>query len=150
MVKVSENEYDSGSDKAPGLVTKRTLFVQDSTTDRREATYIHDRDHRPIVQVNPQAPHVVNRFDLRGRTVAAGLYSSSSRLGMSTDPTASTSSNRIALNETSYDERGGGWKTTRWMLDASDGSKDDRDGLELRRWNAELHHRRRPAAYASK
>lgn len=87
---MSENEYDSGSDKGPVLPTKRTLFVQDSTTDKRETTYIRDRDHRPIVQVNPQPPHVMNKFDHHDRTVATDLYSSSSGLAASTDPTAST------------------------------------------------------------
>src|SRR5690606_37974905 len=87
---------------------------------------------RTIVTKSPQAPHAVAKYDNLGRVLAVGMYSSSSGLGVSTDPTATTSSNRMALSETFYDERGQVWKTVQWKIDQGDGSKDD--SLESLTW----------------
>ena len=38
-------------------------------------------------------------------------------------PTATTSTNRIALSETAYDERGRAWKSTRWEITQANGNK---------------------------
>src|SRR5687768_80489 len=55
------------------------------------------------------------------RAVAVGQFGSTSA---SNDPT-STTTNRLALSETAYDERGRVWKTIRHKIDVSDGSDDD-------------------------
>jgi len=75
MVKVSEVEYDGGNDKGPGLVTKRIAYVADSTTGKRETSFLHDGRGRMIVQVNPQGPHSVRKLDHLGRVVATAMCS---------------------------------------------------------------------------
>ncbi len=131
MVKTEELEYDSGSDGGNSLLTERTLFVVDGTTDQRITTYTNDYRGRTVVRIGPEPPFPVTLYDNLGRVTAVGLYSSSSGLSASTDPT-STSSNRVALSKTVYDARGQVWKKTRHKIDQSDGSDDD--NLETLTW----------------
>lgn len=132
MVKVSEVEYDAGAAGAgPSWITKRTLFVQDSATDKRETLYAHDGDGRVGLQTNPQAPHILRKFDHQGLELATGLYSSASGLSASSDPT-SVATNRMALTTTSFDELGRAWKRERHQIDPADGSDDDT--LEVLSW----------------
>ena len=49
MVKVSEITFDGGNDGGNSHVTKRTAFVEDSTTDMRETSFLHDVRGRVIV-----------------------------------------------------------------------------------------------------
>jgi RHS repeat-associated protein len=123
MVKVEETTFDGGSAGGNGYVTKRTLFVQDNTTGKRETTYFNDARGHVIAVVNPTAPHTVNAHDNLGRVTATAQYSSSSGLSASSAPTTTT--NRVALRETFYDDRGQAWKTIRHKIDAADGSDDD-------------------------
>jgi RHS repeat-associated protein len=123
MVKVDETTFDGGSAGGNGYVTKRTLFIQDNTTGQRETTYYNDARGRVIAVVNPTAPHTVNAYDNLGRVTATAQYSSSSGLSASSAPTTTT--NRVALRETAYDDRGQAWKTIRHNIDPSDGSSDD-------------------------
>jgi len=130
MVKVEELVYDGGSAGGNGHLTKRTLFVQDSATDKRETSYFHDPRGRVIATVNPTAPHTVNAYDNLGRVTATAKYSSSSGLSATSVPTSAT--NRIAYSENFYDERGQVWKSVRHNIDPTDGSSDDT--LETLSW----------------
>jgi len=131
MVKVAATEYDGGSAGGNSLVTKTTSYVQDSTTDQRETSFIYDARGRRIVTVSPQAPHSVVKYDNLGRTIAAGAYSSSSGLSASTDPT-STSTNRVSLSETVYDSNGRAWKSIQHKITQSNGA--DADTLVDQKW----------------
>ncbi|MEQ1735197.1 MAG: hypothetical protein ABL886_02050, partial [Rhodoglobus sp.] len=124
MVKTEALVYDTGADGGNGLLTQRTLYVEDSTTGQRVNEYLHDLRGDTIVEKTPAAPYAVNKYDNRGRLIAIGQYSSDSGLSATTDPT-STATNRLALDETMYDERGRAWKSVRHKIDASDGSDDD-------------------------
>lgn len=131
MVKVAATEYDGGSAGGNSLVTKTTSYVQDSTTDQRETSYIYDARGRRIVTVSPQSPHTVVKYDNLDRAVAVGAYSSSSGLGASTDPT-STSTNRVSLSETVYDSNGRAWKSIQHKITQSNGA--DADTLVDQKW----------------
>ena len=122
MVKVEELAYDEDTNVlGNGQVTTRTLFVEGTTTGDRVTTFKYDGRGQLIVQVGPQAPYTVMKYDNLGRSIASGQYSSSSGLLATTDPT-STTTNRVALSETSYDEMGRAFKSTRHSITQSDGS----------------------------
>lgn len=104
--------------------------MQDSATDKRETSYVHDVRGRVIATVNPTAPHTVNAYDNLGRVTATAQYSSSSGLDETSVPTSAT--NRIAYSENFYDERGQVWKSVRHNIDPTDGSSDDT--LETLSW----------------
>src|SRR5262249_31472256 len=110
-----------------GYTTTKTRYVEDSTTGQRITTYTNDVRGRPVVVENPTAPHSLTLFDNEGRAIAVGQYGSTSGLDADSDPTDSVNcaTNRWALSETAYDERGRVWKTIRHEIDASDGSDDD-------------------------
>lgn len=124
MVTVEEVVYDNGLSGGNGWVTKTTAFVQNGTTGRRDTTYERDYRGRVIVTRNPQPPHILAKYDNRGRTIALGLYSSDSGLDAADDP-LTLATNRMALSETYFDERGRAWKTVRHNIDPADGSDDD-------------------------
>lgn len=130
MVKVEELTFDGGADGGNGHLTKRTLFVQDSATGKRETSYFHDARGRVIATVNPTAPHTVSSFDNLGRVTATAQYSSSSGLSASSVPTTTT--NRLAYSQSFYDERGQMWKSVRHKINASTGASDD--SLETLSW----------------
>ena len=124
MVATSEVTYDAGG-VGNGHVTKRTAFPQATTTGRRDVNYSYNYRGRNYLVENPAAPTaVLTKFDNLGRSVAVGVYSSTSGITASTDPT-STSSNRLDLSETAYDTMGRAWKSTDHAIDTSDGTDDD-------------------------
>jgi RHS repeat-associated protein len=133
MVTTEALEYDGGGGGGGGnsLLTSRTLYVEDGTTGQRQATFIYDYRGRRIVTLNPQAPHGVAKYDNLGRMTASGLFSSSSGLTAGTDPTTTTS-NRVALSQTFYDERGQVWKSQRHKITQSTGA--DADNLQTLNW----------------
>ena len=127
MVKVALLEYPTdgnGEGNREHVVTKRTLYVVDGTTDQRVYEYVYDSQNRLAVSKNPQAPHEVLRYNASDQIIARGLYSSSSGLTASTNP-ITNATNRIALTEWSFDDRGREDKSTRHKVDPSDGSLDD-------------------------
>lgn len=130
MVKTGETVYDSAG-SGNSYVTKRTAYVQDSDTNKRETTFTNDVRGRAVVVVSPTAPYRLSKFDNLGRVLAVGQYSSSSGLDAGDDPTT-LATNRMALSETAYDEMGRGWKTTRHKIDQSDGSDDS--SLDATTW----------------
>jgi RHS repeat-associated protein len=130
MVKVEELVYDGGFDGGNGHVTKRTAFIQDSATGKRETVYFNDPRGRAIATVNPTAPHTVNVYDNLGRVTRSAQFSSSSGLDDESAPT--DESNRLAYSETFYDERGQVWKSIRHNITASTGASADT--LETLSW----------------
>ncbi|MCC7014855.1 MAG: hypothetical protein IT454_19995 [Planctomycetes bacterium] len=130
MVKTEAFEYDSGSSGGNGHLTKRTVFDDSTGTDKSETQFKLDVRGRVIAVINPTSPHTVNAYDNLGRVTATAQYSSSSGLSETSAPTTAT--NRIALSETAFDERGQAWKTVRHKIDAADGSDDD--SLESKSW----------------
>src|SRR6188768_995514 len=125
MVQTEHLEFDGGVDGGNGLLTSRTAYIQDNTTGQRITSYVYDGRGRRIVEVPPSAPYTVTKYDNQDRVVAVGQYISSSGLDATTDPAASSSTNRMALSETFYDEAGRVWKTVGHKIDDADGSKDD-------------------------
>lgn len=124
MTKIVSLVYDDGNDMSNGLLTDRTDYVQGSTTDERVTTYEYDGRGRLIVRNNPTAPHVLNKYDNQGRSIAVGLYASTTGLDPSDDP-VTLSTNRMALGQTEYDEMGRPWKMKWHKIDDADGSDDD-------------------------
>jgi RHS repeat-associated protein len=131
MVKTQSVVFDGGSAGGNGWATQRTLFVQDSSTNQRQTSFTNDYRGRRILDATPLAPYALHLYDNRSREIAVGQYSSTSGLGATSDPT-SVSTNRLALNETAYDEMGRVWKTTRHEINQSSGS--DEDTLTDQRW----------------
>ncbi|MCH8314975.1 MAG: RHS repeat protein, partial [Planctomycetes bacterium] len=131
MVKTVALEYDSGSDEGNSYLTKQTLFLDDTGSSTRVATFTNDVRGRAVIQANPASPHVLNLFDNLGRTTAGGLYSSTSGLTVTSDPT-SVSTNRLSLSQTSYDELGRVFRTKTHKIDMADGSDDD--NLQTDNW----------------
>ncbi|MCA9281060.1 MAG: hypothetical protein H6812_10565 [Phycisphaeraceae bacterium] len=130
MVKVSSTVYDGGSAGGLSLVTSTTAYIQDSATGARTTSYLYDDRGRRKVTLPPQKPYSVVKLDEMGRAIASGMYSSSSGLTASTDPTSVTT-NRIALSETSYNDRGQVYKTTVHKI-ASGGTSSD--SLDSESW----------------
>ena len=114
-----------------GYLTQRTLFVEGSSTNQRQSTYTNDYRGRRILDATPLAPYALHLYDNQGSEIAVGQFSSTSGLDASSDPTA-ISTNRLALNETAYDELRRVWKTTRHKINQSTGSDDD--SLTDERW----------------
>ena len=125
MVKSQQNEYDSGNDKGNGYVTKNTLYVEGSDTDKRDTTFDHDLRGRVLLQTNPTAPHVFNKYDNMGRLVASGRFSSTASIVVGTDDPTTETTNRLALSQAFFDEMGRVWKRQRHKIDDADGSDDD-------------------------
>jgi len=123
MVKTAAIEYDGGADKGNGYVTTSTTYVQDSTTNQRVTTYTNDARGRTILETRPATPHYLHKYDNLGRRTATGLYISTSGLSVTSDPTATTATNRRALSVTKYDELGRVWETARYKIDTSNGDK---------------------------
>ena len=125
MVKVEDLVYDAGNDGGDGHLTKRTLYVIDGTTDKRETTYTHDVRGRVLLETNPVAPHAFHKVDNQGNRLATGLFSSTASITVSSDDPTTETTNRLALTEWAYDDLGQLWKTTRHKIDVADGSDDD-------------------------
>ncbi|MEW6748036.1 MAG: hypothetical protein AB1486_35435, partial [Planctomycetota bacterium] len=132
MVKSESLEYDSGNDKANSYLTKRTLYVQDSDTGKRETTYTNDLRGNVLLETSPAAPYAFHKYDNMSRRIATGLFSSTANIDVTTDDPTTETSNRLALSESSYDELGRSWREKRHKIDASDGSDDD--NLEILHW----------------
>ena len=132
MVKTEALEYDSGADDGNGHLTKRTAYVEGSDTDKRETSYSHDLRGNVLLVTNATAPHVFEKLDSMGRTVAVGKFSSTANIVVGTDDPTTETSNRMALDETYYDELGRVWRTVRHKIDQDDGSDDDT--LEALTW----------------
>jgi len=112
---------DSGTAGGNSNLSARYAYVENGSTGRRDTAYSYDVRGNLLLTDNPAGPDSLSKFDNLGRTVATGLFSSTSS---SNDPT-STTTNRLALNETTFDERGQVCITTRHKIDVSDGSSDD-------------------------
>ncbi len=125
MVKTEALEYDGNADDGNGHLTKRTLYVEDSTTGQRVTTYAHDAQGRVLLQTNPTAPHQFTKYDNEGRANATGLFSSTASIVVGTDDPITETANRLALSESAFDEVGQMWKSVRHKIDAADGSDDD-------------------------
>lgn len=123
MVKLEELEHDDGSSNGNNWVTKHTAFVQSSATNARETRYKRDYRGRTIALINGTAPHSVAQRDNLGRVTALALYSSSSGLDASVDPTTTTT-NRVSYTQTSFDARGQTWKSVLHKLNTNGTSAD--------------------------
>jgi RHS repeat-associated protein len=126
MYEVAQTQYDGGA--STGLagnsrVTASTSKVSSSSGDDRTWTYLHDARNRVVVKLSPAGPHSVRKYDTVGRVIAAASYVNSSSPTVSTDPTASSDSNRRTLSESSYDDRGQVYASTLWEINQSTGAK---------------------------
>lgn len=124
-VMIEELEYDDADDFGNGYLTKRTLYVEDSATDKRVTTYTNDVRGNAEVQKNPTAPHYFYRYNNRGQVDATGVFSSTVNITVGADDPTTETSNRIGLSQNYYDKLGRVYKTTVHKIDVSDGSDDD-------------------------
>ncbi|MCB9609437.1 MAG: hypothetical protein H6716_22790 [Polyangiaceae bacterium] len=126
MVATEITEYDGGSAGGNSLVTSRIERTTATSTGERVTSFSYDDRDRLVFVQSPTAPHSIFQYDYRGRRVATGAYSSLSGKTAGTDlPTDTTSANRLALSESSYDMLGRVWKTTRHEIVQSTGNKGD-------------------------
>ena len=127
--------YDGGADDGNGLLTSRTLYVEDGTTGQRVTSYQYDVRGNLLLQTSPTAPHAFHKYDAMNRRVATGLFSSTGGITLGTDDPTTEATNRLALSQTFYDEVGRVWKSQRHEIDASDGSRRRQppDALLVRR-----------------
>ncbi|MEW6747137.1 MAG: hypothetical protein AB1486_30750 [Planctomycetota bacterium] len=132
MVRTELLEYDSGNDKGNSYLTKRTLYVQDSDTGKRETSFSNDLRGNVLLETEPAAPYAFHKYDNMSRRIATGLFSSTANIDVTTDDPTTETSNRLALSESSYDDLGRSWRDKRHKIDASDGSDDD--NLEQLHW----------------
>jgi YD repeat-containing protein len=136
LVKIEALEYDGNPAMGGGngYMTKRS---QDSAgtwsggVGDRVTTYSYDYRGRAIVTLPPVAPYSVTAYDNSNRATATAQYSSTSGLTISTDPTTSSASTRVALSETAYDERGQVYQTTRWEIVQSGGSAGNKGSSQV-------------------
>ena len=135
MVKTEALEYDDGNDGGNGYLTKQTLYVEATATDKRETTYDNDLRGRALLETRPESPHGFHKYNNMGQVLATGLFSSTASISVNSDDPTNETTNRLALNQTAYDELGRAWKTTRHKIDASDGSDDD--SLDYEYWRDE-------------
>lgn len=129
-------EYDGGSTGNNHLTKKQQDVDGDSTTstDRRTTSYTYDYRGRLVIQENPLAPHALFKYDNRDRVVGSATLSSLSGVTVSSDPAASSFSNRLSLSLTSYDERGQVYRTVRRKIDQSTGGFSSGDDLTSNNW----------------
>jgi hypothetical protein len=132
MVTTETRTYDSGSDGGNGNLT--TVARYKDGTNHDDTSYSYDYRSRRILDTPPLAPFAVHLYDTANREIAIGQFSSSSGLSTSTDPT-STSTNRMALSETKFDEMGRVWETLRHNITQSNGT--DADNLPTTNWRDE-------------
>jgi len=125
MVATEALVYDEGNDAGNGHLTKRTLYVEDGTTDKRVTDFEYDGRGNVLLQKNPTAPHAFHKYDNLNRRLATSQHSLTTSIVVGTDDPITEDSNRFALKETYYDEMGRVWKTVRWAVDQDDGSDDD-------------------------
>ncbi|MFN0007039.1 MAG: RHS repeat-associated core domain-containing protein [Planctomycetota bacterium] len=129
VLKTIEREYDGGSAGKNSLLTRTSGYKDGSAKDDTTLTY--DYRGRKILDLPALAPFSVHKYDNMGRLIATGLYSSSSGLTNSTDPTSATT-NRMALTQTFFDEMGRVWKSQRHKITQSTGA--DADNLQTLNW----------------
>jgi YD repeat-containing protein len=125
MVKTDSVVYDGGSDGGNSLVTTSTAFVQDSTTDQRVTSYTYDVRGNTLLATNALAPHTFTKYDNLGRAVASAQYTSTASIDVAADDPTTEATNRVALSQSFYDERGNVRKSQRHKIDPADGSDDD-------------------------
>ncbi|MGP1345533.1 MAG: RHS repeat-associated core domain-containing protein [Phycisphaerales bacterium] len=126
MTKTAVTAY-ANTNHGSGLPTSMTRDPDGNwgtTGDQRTSSFLYDYRNRRIVTVNPTAPHQVVKIDNLGRSIAVGGYSASGSLTAATDPTSVTTS-RITLSESSYDELGRVFRTTRHNITQSTGASAD-------------------------
>lgn len=121
MVTTELMEYDDGNDGGNSYLTGVTRRVESGTTGERTTGFINDVRGRAIVVEGPVAPHAVSKYDNVGRVIASATYSSVSGFTSSTDPTT-TSTGRLSLSETKYDELGRVWETREYRINQSTGA----------------------------
>ncbi len=105
MVTTELVEYDGDSDGGNSYLTEVTRRVEDGSTGQRVTGFINDSRGRTIVIQSPATPYAVSKYDNLGRVVANATYSDISGFDEDTDPTTTTS-DRMSLSRTYYDERG--------------------------------------------
>jgi YD repeat-containing protein len=129
-------EYDGGSTGNNHLTKKQQDVDGDSTTstDRRTTSYTYDYRGRIIIQENPLAPHALFKYDNRDRAIASATLSSLSGVTITSNPTASSFSNRLSLSETSYDARGQVYRTVRHKINQSTGGITSGEELTTNNW----------------
>jgi RHS repeat-associated protein len=130
ILKVESLQYDGGSDKGNDYLTQRTLGIDDTPTTRVTA-YTNDAFGKPVLVAPPTTPYTLNLHDNLHRVTATGLFTSTSGLSVSSDPTA-ISTNRKALDETKFDELGRVWRTIHHKINTSSGA--DSDSLNSDSW----------------
>lgn len=108
LVKVSENEYDGGSDEGDSNLTEVTMHVDGSTT--RVTSYTYDWRNRRTIEDGEVDHCAKSYYDNLDRVIKSERYNTT------------TGGNLIARSETAYDDRGRVYETTTYAVDPSNGS----------------------------
>lgn len=146
MTQVAAFEYDGNNPRGNNYLTKFTQFIAGDAygfgdaTDRRESLSYYDVRGNVKVHIGPTKPYMVMDYDLQGRVIASGGYSSISSPGATSS--AATATNRVLLEKSFYDERGQNFAQRRYKVNQSTGAimttglgADDPDGyLETSVW----------------
>lgn len=143
MTQVEVREYDGITSYGSGGMGKNSRLTRrisdadgdwvGTPGDQRQTDFEYDYRGRLIVQTNPVSPHAVFKYDNRGRRIAAGTFSSTSGFTFATDPT-STTTNRLSLSETEFDERGQVWHNIQHKITQSTGAISGGNELETLNW----------------
>lgn len=145
LTQTSAIAYDGGTVGSAlvvgdGYVTTRIAYVQGHATTgigdsgtQRASTFTYDVRGNLITTARPQAPHYITNYDVMRRPTSNASYSSAS--GFSGSSVTSTTTNRVALSETFYDERGNVYKSTPHKIAQTGGSAGSSiDSLDAHTW----------------
>src|SRR5262249_36296446 len=102
-----------------GNLTEVVSYYEHATSN--STAYTYDWRDRRLLTEPPAAPYTLAKFDNMGRTIGVGQFSSAP--SSSADPT-STTTNRLALSETLFNDRGQVYRSKQWEIIAADGSTD--------------------------
>ena len=123
MVRVTEYEYDDGSDGGDGLLTEVTEHVDSSNS--RVTEYGYDWRGRRVWTYQDDGTYGTYSYltyDRLGRVTKTERYHDDDDDFSSQGPETSSDDNLMARTETSYDDRGRVYETTRYAVDPDDGS----------------------------
>lgn len=113
------------------LLTERTERTTATSTGERVTSYAHDVRRQLLLTTGATAPHSLLKYDNMGRETARGEFSSAPRA--TADPT-STTSGRMALSTTEFDERGRVCRSSLYNINPSDGSNTNSEVLTTDYW----------------
>ncbi len=124
-------EYDGNADDGNSLLTERTERTTATSTGERVTGYAHDVRGQLLLTTGATEPHTLVKYDNMGRELARGEFSSAP--SASADPT-STTSGRMALSTSEFDERGRVCRAHFYNINPSDGANTNSEVVTTDYW----------------